>query len=153
VAKTTCGFNDTPGTPGHLLLTSLGPTIFVNIGFDQNFNPQTALAPPVPGILDVQALVDTGATECCIDGLLATQLGLPIVDRRPIAGVGGKHEVNMHMAQVYVPTLNFWIYGVFAGVDLAAGGQVHRALMGRTFLRHFTMVYEGRNGTVMITNE
>jgi hypothetical protein len=125
----------------------------VNIGFDRNFNPQAALAPPVPGIVDVQALVDSGASECCIDSLLASQLSLPIVDRRQVSGVGGQHVVNMHMAQVHVPTLNFWIYGLFAGVNLAAGGQLHRALIGRTFLRHFTMIYEGRTGTVTIHNE
>jgi len=29
---------------------------------------------PVPGITSVHAFVDTGATECCIDALLAAQL-------------------------------------------------------------------------------
>jgi predicted aspartyl protease len=152
VVKTLCGFNDTPGAPGCDLLTSLGPTIFVDIGFDPNFNPQ-ALAPPVPGIVGVKALVDTGASECCIDSLLAHQLGLPIVDRRQVSGVGGQHMVNMHMAQVSVPTLNHRIYGLFAGVNLVAGGQFHQALMGRTFLKNFTMIYEGRTGTVTITSE
>jgi hypothetical protein len=45
------------------------------------------------------------------------------------------------------------VYGLFAGVNLAAGGQPHQALIGRTFLRHFTMIYEGRTGTVTITND
>lgn len=143
MVKTLCGFNDAPGSPGRDLLVSWGPTLLVNIGFDRNFNPQTALAPPVPGIVDVQALVDSGASECCIDSLLASPLSLPIVDRRPVSGVGGQHIVNMHMAQVHVPTLNFWIYGLFAGVNLAAGGQMHRALVGRTFLR------KGRPRTVV----
>jgi hypothetical protein len=30
---------------------------------------------------------------------------------------------------------------------------MHRALIGRTFLQQFTMVYEGRTGTVTIHNE
>lgn len=38
-------------------------------------------------------------------------------------------------------------------IDLAAGGQAHLALIGRTFLRNFTMVYEGRTGTVTIHND
>jgi hypothetical protein len=37
------------------------------------------------------------------DALVATQIGLPVVDRRPIAGVSGEHMVNMHLAQIYVP--------------------------------------------------
>ena len=103
------------------------------------------------GITGVHALADTGAIECCIDSLLATQLGLPIADKRSIAGVGGAQVVNMHLAQVHVPTLNFTMYGLFAGVHLAAGGQAHRVSMGRSFLSAFTMVYEGRTGTVTLS--
>ncbi len=55
--------------------------------------------------------------------------------------------------QVHVPTLGQTAYGTFAAVHLAAGGQVHVALIGRTFLRNFTMIYEGRTGTVTIYNE
>jgi len=151
--ETKCGFDSIPGgASGQELLVFYGPTILVDIGFDPNFNPAVVGPPPIPGMRGIQALVDTGATESCIDSLLATQLNLPIVDRRPIAGVGGQHTVNMHMSQVVVPSLNFRLYGMFAGVDLAAGGQVHRALIGRTFLQNFTMVYEGRTGTVTITS-
>ena len=101
----------------------------------------------------MRALVDTGATESCIDSLLAAQLNLPIVDRRQIGGVGGAQLVNVHLAQVYVPTLSQTIYGAFAAVHLAAGGQAHQALVGRTFLQNVTMIYEGRTGTVTIHNE
>jgi hypothetical protein len=38
-------------------------------------------------------------------------------------------------------------------VDRAAGGQRHFALLGRTFLRNFTMTYEGRAGVVTISND
>ena len=60
---------------------------------------------------------------------------------------------NVYLAQVHVPSLNFTMYGAFAGVELAAGGQVHGALIGRTFLQHFTMIYEGRTGTVTLSND
>ncbi|MDE2142736.1 MAG: hypothetical protein KGJ84_10025 [Elusimicrobia bacterium] len=95
--------------------------------------------------------MDTGAGESCIDAMLATQLGLPIVDQQVIGGVGGRHTVNVYLAQVRVPALNININGQFAGVNLAESGQVHRALIGRTFLRHFVMVYEGHTGTVKIS--
>ncbi len=75
-----------------------------------------------------------------------------VLDRRLVSGAHGSQEINMHLAQVHVPSLNFTIYGAFAGVHLVAGGQVHRALIGRTFLSHFTMVYEGRTGTVKISS-
>jgi predicted aspartyl protease len=154
VAKTKCGFDSTPDAPGPVLLTAYGPTLFVNIGFDPKyrFDP-TKNNIPVAGITGIRALVDTGAGECCIDSLLASQLSLPVVDRRKISGVHGADEVNVHLSQVHVPSLNFTIYGAFAGVHLAAGGQVHNALIGRTFLQHFTMKYEGRTGTVTLSND
>ncbi len=136
------------------MLSRWGPTLGVNVGFDANWRPPMAGVPatlPVPGISDIRALVDTGASECCIDNLLAAQLILPIVDRRAISGVHGSHLVNIHLAQVHVPSLGCTMYGAFASVDLVAGGQMHQVLMGRTFLQAFTMVYEGRTGTVMIS--
>jgi hypothetical protein len=43
------------------------------------------------------------------------------------------------------------MYGQFAVVDLAGGGQLHRVLIGRTFLCAFKMVYEGQTGTVTLS--
>jgi hypothetical protein len=83
--------------------------------------------------------------------LLAAHLNLPTVDRRPVAGVHGAREVDIVMAQVHVPALAFTMYGQFAVVDLTGGGQVHRVLIGRTFLSAFKMVYEGQTGTVTLS--
>lgn len=151
MAKSTkCGFDSQPGgARGEQLLVVYGPTLLVNIGFDPSYKPKQQV-PPVAGIVGLRALVDTGATESCIDSLLATTLGLPIVDRRQVCGSSGEHEVNMYLAQVHVPSLQYTIYGAFAGVHLQAGGQPHVALLGRTFLRAFTMTYEGLTGTVTI---
>jgi predicted aspartyl protease len=119
----------------------------VDIGFDPAFKHGIT---PVAGISSISALVDTGAGESCIDSVLASQLNLPIVDRRRIAGATGIQEVNMHLAQVHVPSLRFTIYGAFAGVHLQAGGQLHKALIGRTFLKHYKMMYDGSTGTVTL---
>jgi predicted aspartyl protease len=151
MAEAQCGFNSIPGgAPARELLVAYGPTLIVDIGFDPDYNGQAPVALPVPGIKDIHALVDTGATESCIDSVLAAQLNLPIIDRRDVSGVHGKHQVNMHMAQVHVPSLNLTIYGVFAGVHLSSGGQAHNALIGRTFLRGCVMVYEGHTGVVTL---
>lgn len=152
MVQTKCGFNDTLSSKGHELLTLLGPTLLVDVGFDPTYDPKRTNA-PVSGVQGISALVDTGATECCIDNLLAASLGLPIVDRRTVAGIAGTHSVNVYLAQVHVVTIGQTMFGAFAGLDLAAGGQAHSALIGRTFLRHSTMIYEGRTGTVTIHNE
>lgn len=149
-----CGFDDGPGGEGHGLLVQYGPTLVVDIGFDPaHHGPQGQPHPPDLPMKGVHALVDTGATTSCIDSGLAMQLNLPIIDRQRVAGVGGAHEVNMHLGQIYIPSLGKTIYGAFAGVELAAGGQPHVALIGRTFLAHFVMLYNGRTGTVSLSDE
>ena len=153
--STLCGFDNTATAQGADLLVQFGPTLLVDIGFDPAFvmpDPVNGPAKPDLGIKGVHALVDTGATTSCIDSDLAMSLALPIVDQAQIAGVSGARTVNMHLAQIYVPSLDFTVYGQFAAVDLAAGGQSHSALIGRTFLRHFKMTYDGTTGQAMIAH-
>ncbi|MCW5557813.1 MAG: hypothetical protein KIT22_08280 [Verrucomicrobiae bacterium] len=77
-----CGFADIAGgASGAELLVSYGPTLFVSVGFDPNYKARAALVPN-GGIPNIAAIVDTGASESCIDSLLAAQLNLPIVDQR-----------------------------------------------------------------------
>lgn len=152
MVQTKCGFDSGPQGTGADLLLLNGPTLLVDIGFDPAYTP-TQQYPPAAGIRMLPALVDTGATESCIDNLLAATLKLPIVDRRPVSGSAGSHLANVYLAQVHIASLQFTIYGAFAGVELAAGGQAHSALLGRTFLRGFTMTYEGPTGTVILSND
>jgi predicted aspartyl protease len=150
--STKCGFDEGEGLPpaGDRLVT-WGPTLIVDIGFDPNYT-SASKARPVPGVTGLHALVDTGATESCIDTLLAANLKLPVVDRRSVSGIHGAKEVDMYLAQVHIVTLRYTIHGAFAGVDLRAGGQLHSALIGRTFLRQFRMVYDGTTGDVELTS-
>ena len=133
-------------------LARLGPTLSVQVGFDPSYRDARGVTPILPPDL-YPALVDTGAMESCIDASMATTLNLPIVDRHWITGVGGPLQVNLHAAQVYIPDLNWVIYGQFAGVHLSAGGQVHLALIGRSFLRTCKLVYDGRTGDVTLDND
>ena len=137
MSETKCGFDDGQGFKGRDLLVSHGPTIGVDIGFDRAFDPKSA-AIPKAGITNVLALVDTGATESCID-----------ID---LAGAGGLHTADVYLAQIHVPALSFTVYGSFMGVNLAVGGLPHRVLLGRTFLQNFNMNYDGFSGTVTISN-
>jgi len=123
--------------------------LLVNIGFDPAYDPTAPLRLPNLPQVPINALVDTGATESCIDSTLAMNLNLPIADRRTVSGVHGAGEVNVHIGQIHIPSLAFTLYGPFAAVDLAAGGQSHLALIGRTFLAHFKMFYDGRTGTAV----
>ena len=129
-------------------LVQVGPSIEVSIG-----HFRTGGAPRVPPTEDVftLALVDTGATESCIDISLAQNLDLPVVDKMTISGVGGAKTHDVYMAQIHIPVLKFTQYGKFAGVDLDGGGQQHKALLGRSFLQNTIMIYDGLRGQVTIT--
>ena len=99
------------------------------------------------------ALVDTGAQESCIDSDLAEQIGLPAVNIISVSGASGQFHATVYLAQIRIPDLDFTMYGRFAGVHLLAGGQAYRALLGRTFLNNFTLIYGGRSGRALISNE
>ena len=101
---------------------------------------------------NVWALIDTGATDCCIDSELAMQLQLPIIDQRTYSGISGPMNVNMHLAQIHTPNLSFTFYGSFAGVNLSGGGQRHVVLIGRSYLQHFRMTYDGITGAVELAD-
>ena len=115
-----CGFADRPEASGRALLAQFGPTPYIEI--DPVYQLKDAQRPNVPKNR-FPALVDTGAAASCIDSVLANTLKLPVVDQQDVAGAHGKGEVNMHLAQIHVPDVDFTVYGEFAGVHLLAGGQ------------------------------
>ena len=144
MAMVDCGFENRPNT-----LALHGPTLYARIGFDSDFRDESGSPPNLPSN-EFPVLVDTGASDNAIDIELAMALDLPIIGRQRIGGVQGVSEANTYLAQIYIPSLRHTIYEQIAGVSLLAGGQRRYALLGRTFLRNFTMVYEGRTGAVRI---
>lgn len=138
-----CGF----GSPDSLYL--YGPTLLIEIGLDEDFHPESGGSPRLESGR-VPALVDTGALESFVDSALAIQLNLPVVNVGTISGAGGPSAVNIHLAQIHVPDLDWLVYGRFSGVHLSAGGQPHVALIGRDLLRDCAMSYDGRTGVVTL---
>lgn len=68
-----CGFGDSEKVKGVDALVSFGPSLLVDIGFDPKYVAKAGVPPPAAAIKGIWALVDTGATECCIDGGLAKE--------------------------------------------------------------------------------
>jgi len=127
----------------------MGPTIEVQVGFDAA-SPDAGRSNP--GAETSQALVDTGAQFSHIDVSLASRLALPVIDKCLVSGSGGAHEVDVYLAQIYVPAFKFTQRGRFAGADLASGFDGHTVLLGRTFLTRFRMIYDGFSGRVTLEN-
>jgi predicted aspartyl protease len=130
----------------------------VDIGFDPTILAQVAAGHPVQplppsGVVHVNrvsALIDTGATQNCIDEALAQQLQLPLVNQQNTAGVGGIHVLNVYLAYISLPLLDYLQAGLFVGAQLTAGGMTQQALIGRTLLADTLMVYDGRTGSVKL---
>lgn len=141
--KANCGFIG--AAPAKVLLSYHGPAIRVDIGFDPDY-VLNQTARPKTQKTGIDALIDTGARECCIDSELARELSLPIIDRRFVSGVSGQIEVDFHLAQIYVPALKFTLGGRFAGLPLIASGISHSVVAGRSFLEYFKFNYDGAVG-------
>lgn len=100
---------------------------------------------PVPGL----ALIDTGASATCIDDALAQQLQLPVID-----------VVNMTSAshastqQNIYPVLIEVMGGIRINVPRAMGANLApqnlAALIGRDFLQHCTLFYNGPAGAITL---
>jgi hypothetical protein len=146
-----CGFQDAP--QGQKLLIHYGPAIAVKVGFDPDYKGDRNAPPVLKTASHIEALIDTGARESCIDSAVAQNLGLTIFDRRPVVGVTGVLETDFYLAQVHVPALRFTLHGWFAGVPLAACGFTHKAILGRSFLSYFKLSYDGQTGQVVISLE
>lgn len=140
------GFVDEGGKPDKGRLLLFGPTLQVSVN---HMAVDGAELPAEPE--SVYALVDTGATESCIDASLAEKLELPIVDVRTISGAAGSNQHYVYMAEVHIPSIDFGQYGQFTGVGLSQGGQEHSVLLGRTFLENTIMIYDGLKGHVTLT--
>ena len=129
------------------LLAQLGPTFLVDVGAR---NRARDGGPPDLEHKGVRALIDTGAGAHAIDETFALEIGLRRSDEGTLSGVMGEASVNIYTARLYVPGFDLLLFEPFYGVKLKEGGQWHRIVLGRPFLRGYTMTYEGRTGQVVI---
>ena len=126
--RSECGFADTGTVRGADLLQKFGPTIGVRIGLDPNYVVGSDVPLDLPE-REYRALVDTGAAVSCVDANLAAALHLPIVDRQVHSGAGGRFEVNIHAAQIFLPELGWALDGRFAGVYKELSSNRQRRLV------------------------
>ena len=148
MAAVNCGFENNPG-----LLVRIGPTLIAQVGYDPTFRPSAGTRPEIPE-QPYEALLDTGATVTCIDVGLADTLNLPVVGQSGgVAGVFGPGQAIGYSATIHLPELNATLSGHVLGAHLEAGRQRHSVIIGRDFLRHFRLTYDGRTGAVTLSND
>jgi hypothetical protein len=129
------------------IFVKVGPTLRVDIGLKSrsDFGERPDL--PKKRVL---ALIDTGAGGDGIDDALARSLGLPVTDEGEISGVGGRHRAQIYTARIYIPSLDKLLFQPFTGMKLEEGRQHHRVILGRSFLRHYRLSYDGSTGDAEI---
>jgi predicted aspartyl protease len=92
----------------------------------------------------VIAVIDTGADCSCIDNSLAAELGLVSLNVRLVHTPSGNTKQPVYDCQLHLPNRkapNLAFEFDVCGAKLA--DQPYRALLGRDFLKHFTLVNNG----------
>jgi predicted aspartyl protease len=93
--------------------------------------------------VQLDALIDTGASDICIDIKTARRLGLHAVDTTFIGGIGGSVESVVFADVLEVPNLQFRrVVRMFSPKDVVLSSKM---LLGRSFLENFIMTYDGPN--------
>jgi len=99
-------------------------------------------------------MIDTGAQSTIVEKQIATQLGLKPIRFAPMIGVSQKPE----LCPVYLMSITILVSGdgmegsvtfnnEVVGMSSPVRPQPHVGLLGRDFLSHMTLVYEGPKGS------
>lgn len=132
-----------------IALQGRGPVLQVTITIEQNAGKTLAgqgkaLPTPKAGI----ALIDTGASNTCIDEQAAQELGLPIIDVGSMMSATHKVPCNIYPVQIVTPivTLNSP-----RTMGAALAGQGLLAIIGRDVLQRCALFYNGPVGQFTLT--
>jgi predicted aspartyl protease len=108
---------------------------------------------PIPNAVQIQALVDTGASGTCIDPSVLNQLGLtptgktlvntPTTGTQPASADTYDVSLTIYAVENQPPLIQHTIPVIAS--ELLAGQGIH-ALIGRDILRGCLLMYDGANG-------
>ncbi len=132
------------------LLAAIGLLLAVEINVPQSLaNVLTSQGAALPQPVTGSALVDTGATSCCVEESLVQGLGLQPVGQVHVCGQSGLKLQNVYLARMSfpgspMPTLELPLIGV------QMTGQNLISPIGRDVLRHCVLVYNGPMGSYTI---
>ena len=127
-----------------------GPLIQVSVTVEQNFGKGLiAQGKSLPAPRSGLALVDTGASNSCIDEQVAKELGLPVIDVAIMQSASHeKHPCNIYPVQIMTPIVTLNAPRAM-GAALATQGIL--VLIGRDVLQSCTLFYNGPAGQFTLT--
>lgn len=138
--------------PPAVALQQGGPVVQIVVGLAQSFADQLLQqGRTLPSPLSGNALIDTGASTTCIDETLASSMGLPVIDVVTMA------SASHASTQQNVYPINMQIVGspIRVEVSNAIGASLQSqgiiALIGRDFLQHCALHYNGFTGAITLS--
>ena len=140
-----------PGLPSWAALLLHGPTLPVLVGYDFGVGSAGSAPGNVPAT-PALAMIDTGADANCVDENLAIRLNLPRVGDSVVTAAQGPVAANVFRGQLFIPDLDWTIEGRLLGVSYGVEQQ-WSVILGRTFLQHCVMNYDGRSGEVTVSTD
>lgn len=131
--------------PPAIALQLRGPLIQISVTIEQNAGSAlTARGIPLPGPKSGLALIDTGASNTCVDDQIARELGLPVIDVASMQSASHeKHPCNIYPIQIITPIITLNAPRAM-GAALSSQGLI--VLIGRDVLQHCTLYYNGPVG-------
>lgn len=145
------GYTTGPGAPTaydrSVELAAVGPILDIVIRSPRLTRPIGASDGPVVKRESITArgLIDTGATNVCIDIRMAVELGLSSTGKESVGVAGGGSLMSdVYAGILEVPQLNFSEMVPF--YTLRMRHPTHDVLLGRSFLQNFIVTFDGPQG-------
>ena len=138
--------------PPRVALQQRGPIVQVIVAIAQAFSEQLLLSGfSLPKPATGNALIDTGASTTCIDEAIAQQIGLPAIDVVSMASAShASTQQNVYPIQMQIVGSPIRVEVPRAiGANLQPQGIV--ALIGRDYLQHCTLHYNGITGEITLS--
>lgn len=138
--------------PPPFALLQQGPVVQVVFGVAQALATQlTQHGHTLPNPTAGFALVDTGASVTCIDDALAQSMALPVVD--VVQMISASHASTP--ANVYPVQMQIVGTPIRVEIPRAMGANLQQqnlvALIGRDFLQHCALFYNGLTGQITLS--
>lgn len=103
--------------------------------------PNAAKEAGVPDFFESGAMIDTGASDTCVDYRIAHALKLRQIDQRTIGTVGGPIEVAVFLGVLDIPQLQYKRLTRFFAPKIERIN--YSVLIGRSVLSEYIFTYDG----------
>lgn len=139
--------------PVPLGLVQFGPLIEVVLSPHPIAAEKIVAAGGKPISLRTKLMIDTGAQKTVVENVIAESLKIPPIRHVPMVGVSQKPE----MCPLYMMSIGFLMgdgtntealmfSSEVVGMNTPPSRTEHCGLLGRDFLAHFRLVYDGPSG-------